>query len=77
MPVTGILMTIYRGRPVESLGLTIPAQAEWPWLAGVAGSLHSLGAIALLALVILHVGAALKHHVIEGDATLRRIIVGR
>lgn len=57
---------------------------EWPhigWLAGVGGSAevgfrtaHRVMGYALVALVVLHIGAALKHHVIDRDDVLARML---
>jgi len=41
------------------------------------GQHHRIGAKVLLALLIGHAGAALFHHYIKKDATLRRIGFGR
>ena len=34
---------------------------------------HSIGARAMVALLVLHAGAALYHHFVKRDATLRRM----
>jgi cytochrome b561 len=78
MPLTGILMTILDGRAVVLAGpLAIPALAEIPWLAEGAEALHALVGTALVGLIGVHVAAALKHHFIDGDATLVRMTTGR
>jgi len=41
------------------------------------GAIHGACAWALLALLALHAGAALKHHFVNRDTVLRRMIVGR
>jgi cytochrome b561 len=46
-------------------------------LAEITESLHALLADGLIALVGLHVAAALKHHWIDGDGLLRRMLPGR
>jgi cytochrome b561 len=78
MPLSGILMTVLDGRAVGLAGsLTIPAVAEIPWLATAAESLHALVGTALVGLIGLHVAAALKHHLVDRDATLVRMTSGR
>ncbi|MFZ1470603.1 MAG: cytochrome b/b6 domain-containing protein [Paracoccaceae bacterium] len=74
IPISGILMSIYNGRDVSAFGLIIPAQDKVEWIANSAGSTHHFAAFALIGLLILHAGAALKHHLIDRDATLRRVI---
>ncbi len=73
MPLSGLLMTIYRGREVDVFGLIIPAQGKIDWLANAAGMTHQFAAWGLAGLLVLHVGGALKHHLIDRDMTLRRM----
>lgn len=73
MPLSGVLMTLFAGRPIAVGPLTIPAAPEVQWLAGLARGVHAIGGTALAALVVLHVGAALKHHLIDRDGTLARM----
>lgn len=76
MPVSGILSSVFRGRAVDVFGwVSIPAQAELPWLASLSGSVHDYTGLGLSALVILHVAAAFKHHFFDRDSTLTRMIV--
>lgn len=78
MPLSGILMTVLDGRAVGLAGsLAIPAVAEVPRLAAAAESLHGLAGTALVGLIGLHVAAALKHHLVDRDATLVRMTRGR
>ncbi|MAS42480.1 MAG: cytochrome B [Rhodobacteraceae bacterium] len=46
-------------------------------LEGIFHQIHELSAWALIALVVVHAGAALKHHFVDRDATLRRMTSGR
>ncbi|MCY0146581.1 cytochrome b [Hoeflea sp. G2-23] len=73
MPLSGLVMTIYRGREVDVFGLIIPAQNKIEWLANAAGMTHQFAAWGLLGLLVLHVVGALKHHFIDRDMTLRRM----
>lgn len=76
MPVSGIVMSVYGGRAVNAFGLVIPAQQRVEWIAGAAGLVHHYAAWLLVGLLALHIGAALKHHVIDRDTTLRRMVHG-
>ncbi|MEE8573830.1 MAG: cytochrome b [Thermodesulfobacteriota bacterium] len=76
IPVCGYLISTADGRGVEFFGLfTVP-----PILSGVEGQEDMAGAahlyIALFTVLLsgLHSLAALKHHFIEKDATLRRML---
>lgn len=74
MPATGILMSLAGGRALEIGGFTfLPALPEIPRLAAAAHAVHEALPPALVALVALHVGAALKHHFLHRDPTLARI----
>ena len=77
MPLSGVLMQVYEGRAVETFGFTIAAQGEIEWLAGAAGWLHGTLGTVLVALAALHVGAVLKHHLVDRDTTLLRMIGAR
>jgi cytochrome b561 len=76
IPLSGWLMSSAKGFPVVYLGLV-----QLPDLVGkdkLLGDLllevHELLNFGLLALVGMHVGAALKHHFIERDDTLLRML---
>ena len=78
MPLTGILMGLARGRALDMWGFTLlPAMPETPWLATAAGAVHEALPWALVALIALHVGGALKHHLVDRDATIKRMTHGR
>ncbi len=58
-------------------GLSLPAlTAPNDQLAGVVFALHKYGAILLGLLALMHVGAALKHHFVNRDNVLRRMMPG-
>ncbi|WP_299965902.1 cytochrome b [uncultured Roseobacter sp.] len=77
MPASGIVFTVFRGNPVSVFGwFEIPAQSEISWIVSVASALHTYVGYLLVAVVVLHVGAALKHHFIDRDTTLRRMMSG-
>lgn len=74
MPLSGIVMSVYGGRNLYVFGMVIPAQDKVEWISNAAGSVHHFVAIALGILLILHVAAALKHHLINRDTTLNRMV---
>jgi len=79
IPLSGFLFAASTGDPV-SIGdlITIPGIGKLStrtrhWLSNT----HYYGAYGCAALIALHVLAALKHHFIDGNATLRRMIFTR
>ena len=50
--------------------------ADKAHVAPVLGLIHAYGAYVLLALLLLHAGAALRHHIVMRDEVLRRMIPG-
>ena len=78
MVVSGYLISTADGRSVEVFGwFEIPATLQG--LTGqedIAGAIHFGLAMALLALIALHVAAALRHHLVLKDDTLRRMLRG-
>lgn len=73
--VSGYLISTEDGRAIEVFGwFSIPATiTSIPHQADVAGWVHLILASILIGLVLLHAGAALKHHFIDRDRTLKRI----
>lgn len=77
MPLSGILRSLAYARPVSLFGLPVIPQlfeVKHETLYAMASNLHYGLALALSAGLALHVAAALKHHWIDRDATLRRIL---
>lgn len=85
MPVSGFLMSSMGGHGVHLFGLELFARNPDPAnpqevialngaLAGMAHRVHGWAGYALVAGVVLHVTGALKHHVIDRDGTLRRML---
>lgn len=77
MPLSGTLRSLAYARPVSVFGLpVIPklVEAKHETLYAVASNLHDGLALLLSAALALHVAAALKHHWIDRDATLVRIL---
>lgn len=76
LPLLGWLFSAAANTPVNLYGLVVlpnPIGADKA-LAEILGEAHGILAYALLALVALHVAAALKHHFADRDATLRRML---
>ncbi|HTD29493.1 MAG TPA: cytochrome b [Xanthomonadaceae bacterium] len=74
MPVSGYLMAIGEGEPVQFFGLALPHVVELRgrW-AHVAHWTHHTVAFALLAFVVLHILGALKNHVVDRNDVLRNM----
>lgn len=76
MPISGWLMSSAAGYPVSVYGLfTLPnLVAPDKGLRELFGDAHEIMANGLMILLAVHVLAALKHHFIEKDNTLRRML---
>ncbi|MEM9639561.1 MAG: cytochrome b/b6 domain-containing protein, partial [Pseudomonadota bacterium] len=59
------------------LGQNLPFVPKSETLASTAAGLHIVFERVLAASILLHIAGALKHHVIDKDATLRRMLPGR
>jgi cytochrome b561 len=75
LPLTGIAAILGGGYALTVLGVNMVEETgvETPWL-GAVGSLHSPIAWTFVALVIGHIAAALFHHFVRRDQTLRRML---
>jgi cytochrome b561 len=75
LPLSGWSMSSAAGYPVSFYGLfTIPDMvAKNPELAGIFKDIHEVSANAFIALLAAHLGAALYHHFVLRDDTLRRM----
>lgn len=75
MPLLGWLLLSAEGKPVDFAGLTLPALIEANRnLAEQVEDLHEAGAMAGYYLIGLHAAAALFHHYVRRDNTLRRML---
>lgn len=74
--LSGYLIPTAKGEGVSVFGwFTVPATiANIARQADIAGFIHYWGAWAMIGLAALHAGAALKHHFIDRDATLTRML---
>jgi len=80
LPLSGIVMTIFAAKPIVVFGVTIIPQllAERDKvLGGFAHKTHEILGWMLLGAVSLHIAGALKHHVIDRDGTLKRMLGSR
>ena len=76
VPVSGYLYTLSAGVPVVYLGLwEMPVfMAPDPELKPLLREIHYWLDMTMAALVIAHAGAALKHHLIDRDNVLKRML---
>lgn len=74
--VTGYCFTTAEGHPIEVVaGLKIPALFTFsPASVTLLGAIHQGSAYAMGVLICLHAGAALQHHFLYRDNTLRRML---
>jgi len=74
--LSGYLISTADGRGIPVFGLfSLPAGISGlPNQADIAGKLHEWLAFSLIALTILHLLAALKHHLVDRDQTLKRML---
>lgn len=78
MPISGVLRTLFGDHSLAFFGLfTIPALGDFAWVSGPASFVHAYMGYALVAVVLLHVAGALKHHLVDRDGTLLRMLNGR
>ncbi|MFW5834002.1 MAG: cytochrome b [Pseudomonadota bacterium] len=73
--ISGTMMSLFNGRPIDVMGLfTIPGLSEVPWIAGTSAFVHQWVGYLIVAAVLAHIAAALKHHFVNQDATLARMM---
>lgn len=75
MPLTGILMSRAGGRAIEFFGfVVIEGGDKYEWLVDITKPIHYGVTWFLVAVVALHIVAALKHQLIDKDNTLGRML---
>lgn len=76
MPLSGWIMSNSGGHDVAFFELfTLPQLiGKNEFINGIAAAIHSSAAYVLIALVVLHVAGALKHHLVYKDDTLKRML---
>ena len=73
---SGYLIATADDRPIEVFGIfTMPVLfTPFEGQEDIAGVVHEYGAYALMAIIALHIAGAIKHHVIDKDSTLKRML---
>ena len=85
MPVSGMMMSGLGGHGIPLFGIELlPRNPDVidpskvvplnETLAGLGKALHGLGGNLLIAAILLHIAGALKHHLIDKDFTLKRML---
>ena len=82
MPISGMVMSAAGGNGISIFGLDLiasnyvdgKAEPINEMAAGIGHFLHEIGGKMLLVGVVLHVAGALKHHIIDKDGTLVRML---
>lgn len=73
-PLAGYLGSVYSGYPVKMFGMTLPAWGRNdPALKEFFSSSHLVTSWVIAAAVALHVAGALKHALVDRDATMARM----
>lgn len=77
MPLSGLVMALFVGQPTDVFGLfSIPPIDKTPAISGLARAVHKWTAYCISAALVLHIAGAVKHHVIDKDQTVRRMLRG-
>lgn len=77
MPISGVVASTVGGRSIAVFNwFSIPAQAEIAWLSTAAGYTHRYAGFTLAFIVAIHIAAALKHHFVDRDSILIRMVQG-
>lgn len=76
MPLSGWAMSSAAGYPVKLFGLTLPALvAENKALGSLMNQTHEILGYVLIGAILLHTAGAFKHHFIDRDSTLKRMLI--
>lgn len=75
MPLSGAIMSVAGGRGLDFFALNIIAAGEKnEGLQSIAHTIHVNAPYLIYAILVLHLAAAIKHHFIDKDATLTRML---
>lgn len=83
MPISGMMMSGAGGHGLSVFGLELLASNHGPdgktvplnaSVAGFGSEVHGIVGYVLIGAIVLHVAGALKHHVVDKDNTLRRML---
>lgn len=85
MPISGMLMSGLGGHGIHVFGVELMAknlnaagkvEAINPTIAGIAHEAHGWIAYIVIGALVLHIAGAIKHHVMDKDRTLLRMLKG-
>lgn len=75
MPLSGAIMSVAGGRSLDFFGLELIAAGDKnESLQSIAHTFHVNAPYLIYAILVLHLAAAIKHHFIDKDATLKRML---
>ena len=79
MPISGMMFTLGYGCPACTVPVFWlfeigPLNERILWLGKAGQTIHEICAYCLAAALLIHAAAALKHHYLDGDGTLRRML---
>ncbi|MEP3280075.1 MAG: cytochrome b [Stappiaceae bacterium] len=78
MPISGMMTSLFGSHDISVFGIfTIPGLTENRTISDLAGSVHAIAGKVMIAFVVLHIAGALKHHLVDKDATLSRMTSGK
>ena len=80
LPLSGIIYSIESARSIEVFGIPVIPKLlaeKNAMLAGFSHDTHEIIGKLLLAVVVLHIAGALKHHFMDKDGTLKRMLGAR
>ena len=73
--LSGYLITTADGQPVYVFDwFTVPATLTLDHQEDIAGAIHEVLAWSVISLALLHAAAAFKHHLLDRDRTLTRML---
>jgi cytochrome b561 len=75
-PLSGLIFSLYSSFPTLIYGVSLPSPGAVPWVESAFMAVHYWLSWAILALVGVHVAAALRHHFILRDSVLVRMLPG-
>ncbi len=75
--MSGYLISTADGRPIEVFDwFSVPSLIQKKGLEDAAGEVHEVLAYVTIVLIVLHAGAALKHHFVDHSSILKRMWSG-
>ncbi|OBT12063.1 cytochrome B [Vibrio sp. UCD-FRSSP16_10] len=75
MPISGIAMSAGGGRAIDIFGWVIIEKGDKiEWLQQLGGTIHHSAVNIIIAVFALHIIGAVKHHFIDKDATITRML---